>query len=92
MSAKQMQDAKLIVAAIKSHYYWMSTLHGIALHRHNHVLPIIPKLLNIPECFDTMAQIIVYQTGLVYNYLADHPYEQGFEEGFLQTNVNSYPI
>ena len=92
MSAKQMQDAKLIVAAIKSHHYWMSTLHGIALHRYKHVLPIMVKLLNIPECYDTMAQIIVYQTGIVYNYLTDHPYEDGYEEGFLETNVNSYPI
>jgi len=88
----QMETAKSIVSVIKSHYYWMSTLHGIALHKHNHVLPILSKLLKIPPCYDTMQQIIFYQTGLVYNYLTDHPYEEGFDEGFLKNEVNFYPI
>ena len=87
-----MQDAKAIVSVIKSHYYWMSTLHGRALHRHNHVLEIIPKLLNTRECFDNMSQIIFYQVNVVYNFLSKNPYEEGFDNGFLQTDVNSYPI
>ena len=92
MDRKQMEDARSIVAVIKSHYYWMSTLHGAALHKHNHVRKIIPKLLDVPECFSNMQQIIFYQTGLVYNYLTDHPYTEGFEPGFLENDVNFYPI
>lgn len=88
----QMETAKSIVSVIKSHYYSMSTLHGLALHKHNHVLPIIGDLLNIPDCYGTMPKIIFYQTNLVYNYLTDHPYEEGFDKGFLQTDVSSYPI
>ena len=87
-----MEDATSIVAAIKSHYYFMSTLHGIALHKHNHVIPIIPKLLDVPERFTNMQRIIFYQTWLVYNYLTDHPYTEGFEPGFLENDVNFYPI
>ena len=87
-----MQDAKAIVSVIKSHYYWMSTLHGLALHRHNHVLNIIPKLLNIPERFQSMGEIIFYQVNVVYNFLSKNPYKEGFDNGFLQTDVNSYPI
>ena len=87
-----MECAKSIVSVIKSHYYWMSTLHGIALHKHDHVLPIMDKLLKIPACYNTMQQIIFWQTGIVYNYLTDHPYEEGFNPNFLANNVNYYPI
>ena len=88
----QMQTAKSIVSVIKRHYYSMGRLEGIALHKHNHVLPIMSELLNIPDCYYTMQRINFYQTGLVYNYLTHHPYKEGFEPGFLKNEVNFYPI